>query len=165
MYELQMTVTAFGARFALTGGGSCSWRCLAFLSWLHITAAAACIAVAFDHCEAVSHSNTMSSAEEATINPDGTTQFPSDSQPQSAPSPDTAEPPPNPYETAQPASATGIDPALYLIAAVVLAGLFFYFFVHRKRSQQKEDNFFLELDGEKVGKECRRRRYRRRCCR
>jgi hypothetical protein len=93
----------------------------------------------------------MSTTEEATINPDGTAEFPSDSQqPPVSPPDESASAPPTSDPTDTQTSPLGIDPAVYLIAAVLIAGFLFYFLVHRKKSQQKEDSFFLELDGDKV---------------
>lgn len=99
----------------------------------------------------------MSTTEEATINPDGTTAFPSDYSQQEQP-PTTApadETPPDfgQGEPAVDATPAGIDPAIYLIVGVALIAVLFYVFVHRKKSKPDDDNFFLELDGDKVRKQ------------
>lgn len=47
--------------------------------------------------------------------------------------------------------AQGVDPAIYLLVAVVLLGVL-YFFYRRKVKADEEDEFFSNLDGEKVRK-------------
>ena len=90
-------------------------------------------------------------AEEATVNPDGSTTF---------------EPPPpetdgaeegagfdegeSPFEeeTLKAAVEEGIDPAIYLLAGAVVLAFLYFVFVYRKK--EDEDDFFAELDVEKV---------------
>ena len=90
------------------------------------------------------------SAEDATINPDGSATF--------------EESPPDPgadaggegeyffQDTAQEGlspEAEGIDPAFYLLgAAFAIVVIYFLFF--RPKKDDSEDDFFAELDGDKV---------------
>jgi hypothetical protein len=89
------------------------------------------------------------SAEEATVNSDGSTTF--------------DEPPvggggeESPFEDAPPIDeeavkevVQGIDPAIYLLVSVLIAAALYYFFVHRKKASANEDGFFSNLDGDKV---------------
>ena len=87
----------------------------------------------------------MSTAEEATVNPDGSTTFENNN-----------EPPVN--ETAgeegmfeEAVKDTGIDPAFYLIGAVIVF-VVLYFFISRMRKKDENDgdDFFASLDTEKV---------------
>ena len=43
----------------------------------------------------------------------------------------------------------GTDPAIYLLVSVILIGLF-YFLYWRRSKEENEDDFFNNLDGEKV---------------
>jgi hypothetical protein len=45
--------------------------------------------------------------------------------------------------------AKGGDPAIYLLLVVVLIGLLY--FIYKRKSREDEDDFFDNLDGEKVG--------------
>ena len=105
------------------------------------------------------------SAEEATINPDGSATF--DEEPPIAADDAGAgsaggaggestfedEPPPTMDEETMNEKieevAQGIDPAIYLLVAVLILGALYYFFVYRKRSKNS-DSFFAELDFDKV---------------
>jgi hypothetical protein len=92
-------------------------------------------------------------AEEATINTDGTQEMPPVGEAPMAPPipediPDDAE---IPVEVIGEV-AKGIDPALYIFALVVIViGLAIYF---RSRKNDEGDDFFTELDGDKVGLTC-----------
>ena len=85
----------------------------------------------------------MSTAEEATVNPDGSTTFEN-------------EPPVDEtmgeegFEEVV-AEKTGIDPAFYLLGAVALF-VIVYFVVKsmRKKDENDGDDFFASLDTEKV---------------
>ena len=88
----------------------------------------------------------MSTAQEATINPDGTTNVPptgTEDETFTNNSTFTAEEIPIPKTT---------DPALYL-GLIVLVIAIISFFIYRKRKNKVEDDgeeFFQQLDGEKV---------------
>mmetsp|Transcript_7403 Transcript_7403/g.16837 ORF Transcript_7403/g.16837 Transcript_7403/m.16837 type:complete len:294 (-) Transcript_7403:90-971(-) len=88
----------------------------------------------------------MSTTEEATVNPDGSTTFESDQTNQTFGGGDEEVPPPVNEETIQEA-AKGTDPAVYLGLVVLL--LVVMYFVYRLRSKKEEDDFFSDLDGEK----------------
>lgn len=92
----------------------------------------------------------MSTTEEATINPDGSTTFPSDDSQQEPPMASPEDEVPPEFD----ATHAGIDPAIYLLLGVAIAAFLFYFFFHRKKTKQDDDNFFLELDGDKVRFTC-----------
>jgi len=93
------------------------------------------------------------SAEEATVNPDGSATFEEPPAPaEGAGEPTFDEPPPMDEETMNEKAeeiVQGIDPAIYLLVAVAILGALYYFFVYRKK-QDESDSFFAELDGEKV---------------
>jgi hypothetical protein len=95
------------------------------------------------------------SAEEATVNTDGTASFEetAGSPPVDTPSGEEFEdaiPPTMDSEEVLKAVAPQVDPAVYfLIIFIVLAALY-YFFVYRKKASADEDSFFAELDGDKV---------------
>lgn len=96
----------------------------------------------------------MSGTEEATVNPDGTTTMGGG----------TEEPFTDPTNTTAGADdsgdgmgggtpediAKGIDPAFYLLGAVVaVTAIWFFFWYRRKKASGSTDSFFSELDGEK----------------
>ena len=96
--------------------------------------------------------NTATMAEEATINPDGTQSFPNPTA-SDAGTEDEGIPEDIPEETIidNDSSTGGIDPAIYLaLAAVVFAILFIVMRRRRKRATADVDDFFSNLDGEKV---------------
>jgi hypothetical protein len=116
-------------------------------------------------------------SEEATVNPDGSTTFGSDG---SGAGEDAAgdagdaggsegfdsgdagggegfDVPPGAEEVL---AAKGIDPAFYLIAAVVAVVALYYYFVIRRKDDALEDDFFSNLDGEKVRKTVRKKETR-----
>lgn len=85
-------------------------------------------------------------SEEATINPDGSQTFESTVPPVDDPVAD--EPPLMDEETIE-ELAKGTDPALILGALVLLFAVLYYFFVVRNKKQDQDD-FFSDLDGDKV---------------
>lgn len=93
----------------------------------------------------------MSTAEEATINPDGSTTF-SEPHPTNATGDEDAIPDDIPTEdAAAPEEIGGVDPAIYLGLAVVAFVLIFMILrMRRKRASADVDDFFSNLDGEKV---------------
>ena len=92
------------------------------------------------------------STEEATINPDGSSSY------------ESASPPPLNDTTGFDGSDEGfdippveeivkggIDPAIYLVLAFATLCALYYFFVYRKKEEEEaEDEFFSNLDGDKV---------------
>jgi hypothetical protein len=48
------------------------------------------------------------------------------------------------------AAIPGIDPAVYVLLAVIILSALYYYFVYRKKSTVDEDTFFSNLDGDKV---------------
>lgn len=93
----------------------------------------------------------MSTAEEATINPDGSTTF-SEPHPTNTTGDEDAIPDDIPTEdAAAPEEIGGVDPAIYLGLAVVAFVLIFMILrMRRKRASADVDDFFSNLDGEKV---------------
>jgi len=88
----------------------------------------------------------MSTTEEATVNPDGSTTFEGGEEAFNATADegfDAGE-----QEDIVEDIVKGVDPAIYLGLLVLVLGLL-WFFVLRKRSKE-EDEFFAELDVEKV---------------
>jgi len=100
------------------------------------------------------------SAEEATVNPDGSTTFEEPPVTGDAGAGAGADEPPNMDEEKLEEIAQGIDPAVFLLIAVAIFGALFYFFVYRKKKDDA-DSFFAELDGDKV--RCKEKSCR--CCR
>jgi LPXTG-motif cell wall-anchored protein len=97
------------------------------------------------------------SAEEATINTDGTSSFPSDSNGGGPSSTDGEDIPLNTSSTADDTmndtiikTATGIDPAFYVLFGFLLLVGLYYIFIIRKKGDDNDDDFFTSLDGEKV---------------
>ena len=94
-------------------------------------------------------------SEEATINPDGTQTFPNPTASDAGTEEDAGIPEED--NTADETildndeSTGGIDPAIYLaLAAIVFAILFIVMRRRRKRATADVDDFFSNLDGEKV---------------
>mmetsp|Transcript_34900 Transcript_34900/g.51910 ORF Transcript_34900/g.51910 Transcript_34900/m.51910 type:complete len:315 (-) Transcript_34900:230-1174(-) len=97
----------------------------------------------------------MSTTEEATINPDGSTTFESSEQPSPVPDADDAdfgdEIPDMDEETLKGAAAAqgGIDPIwLVLVGAIIGLLVLYAIYLWRKKSEET-DIFFTELDGDK----------------
>ena len=94
------------------------------------------------------------SAEEATVNPDGSTTFADPPVTDEAGGGESTfdEPPTMDEETMNEKAeeiVQGIDPAIYFLAVMVVVALLYYFFVHRKKKDDS-DSFFADLDGDKV---------------
>jgi hypothetical protein len=89
-------------------------------------------------------------AEEVKIDPDGSTHFEGGEESTMPPVEETADGSEGVFdeETVE-ELIKGTDPAIYLLLAVILIGLF-YFFYWRKSKEGSEDDFFSNLDGEKV---------------
>jgi len=96
----------------------------------------------------------MSGTEEATINPDGSTTMGGEDIPLNnanqgeesfGSQQETFEDNIPPLEDL----SKGIDPAFYLIGAVLLIAALYYYFVYRKKDED-EDDFFASVDMEKV---------------
>jgi hypothetical protein len=95
------------------------------------------------------------SAEEATVNTDGTASFD-----ETTTSPPFDTPTGEEFEDAIPPTLDGeellkvatpqVDPAVYFLVVVIILAALYYFFVYRKKSSANEDAFFAELDGDKV---------------
>ena len=96
---------------------------------------------------AKSKSKSDRMAEEATINADGTQTF-DDFVPPVDDAGAGDEPPMMDEETMDEIVNAGIDPALILGAVVLLFALIYFFFLRKKKDQ--EDEFFADLDGDKV---------------
>lgn len=93
----------------------------------------------------------MSTTEEATVNPDGSTTF-SDSGGAESGGAAGGEDIPNMDEGAADAEeiVKGVDPALYLALTVVaLLAIFVFFQLRKKRKNADVDDFFSNLDGDK----------------
>mmetsp|Transcript_17037 Transcript_17037/g.23387 ORF Transcript_17037/g.23387 Transcript_17037/m.23387 type:complete len:299 (-) Transcript_17037:208-1104(-) len=94
----------------------------------------------------------MSTTEEATVNPDGSTTFGSDSG-AGAGQESTAGADSGFAEANDDAAADlekGIDPAFYLFLGCLLIGLLWFFIWYRsKKAQDDSDAFFSDMDGEK----------------
>lgn len=96
-------------------------------------------------------------AEEATVNPDGSSTF------ETPPGGAQDVPPPGgdgggfedsgfegAEETLKAAVEEGVDPAVYFLIGIALLGLLYYFFLRPKKDEDESDDFFSQLDGEKV---------------
>lgn len=86
----------------------------------------------------------MSTAEEATVNPDGSTTFEGDETFNATEGEEFV----GEEEVFAEKVVKGVDPAIYLGLFVLVLGLL-WFFVLRARNKE-EDEFFAELDVEKV---------------
>ena len=94
----------------------------------------------------------MSTAEEATINPDGSTTFEDTGGADSAGGdiPNMGEDSTTAGEETVEEVIKGTDPALYLALTVLFLGIVFIFVQLRKRKKNAEvDDFFSNLDGDK----------------
>lgn len=95
------------------------------------------------------------STEEASVNTDGTSSFDetTGSPPVNTPGGEEFEdaiPPTIDGEEILKAAAPQVDPAVYFLIVVIILAALYYFFVYRKKSLASEDDFFAELDGDKV---------------
>ena len=89
----------------------------------------------------------MSTAEEATINPDGSTTFENEPPPMNN---DTAGEDGSTFDS-MPPEETGIDPAFYLLGAFILFVILYFVITNmRKKDDNAGDDFFASLDTEKV---------------
>jgi hypothetical protein len=91
------------------------------------------------------------SSEEATVNADGSTTFSEPPVTDDAGAGAGADEPPMMDEEKAEAIAQGTDPAVFLMIGLAIVAVLYYFLVYRKK-QAEADSFFLELDGDKVGK-------------
>ena len=89
-------------------------------------------------------------AEEIKIDPDGSTHFEGGEESTMPPVEETTDGTEGAFdeETIE-ELVKGTDPAIYLLVSVILIGLF-YFLYWRRSKEQNEDDFFANLDGEKV---------------
>ena len=104
----------------------------------------------------------MSTTEEATINPDGSTTFetPPGGDPDAgagggpeAGGGEGFETPPGAEGEEIPIMEEiekGIDPAFYLIGATIVIVILYYFFVLRRKSNDDDDDFFANSEDNKV---------------
>lgn len=88
----------------------------------------------------------MSTTEEATINPDGSTTFENEPPPVNDAAGEDTTFEPNVEEL------KGVDPAFYLLGAVVAFAVLYLVYVNflRKKDDNDGDDFFASLDTEKV---------------
>ena len=92
----------------------------------------------------------MSTTEEATVNPDGSTTFSSEEGGDAGASGDDS------YTTGDesgdvPQGMKGTDPAIFLfLGFLFVAGIWFFLYHRKQKSQAESESFFSELDGEKV---------------
>jgi hypothetical protein len=89
-------------------------------------------------------------AEEVKIDPDGSTHFEGGEESTMPPVEETINETEGVFdeETVE-ELVKGTDPAIYLLLALVIIGLF-YFLYSRRSKEESEDDFFANLDGEKV---------------
>ena len=91
-------------------------------------------------------------AEEATVNPDGSTTFETPPGTEDAGGDAGSEGFQDAgfdEETLKAAVEEGVDPAFYFLAGVFVLGLI-YFLFFRPKKEEDSDDFFSNLDGEKV---------------
>jgi hypothetical protein len=89
-------------------------------------------------------------AEEVKIDPDGSTHFEGGEESTMPPVEETINETEGVFdeETVE-ELVKGTDPAIYLLLALVIIGVF-YFLYSRRSKEESEDDFFANLDGEKV---------------
>jgi len=98
---------------------------------------------------------TMSgSAEEATINPDGSTTFTDGAEGAEYGNDESTDESTDTgfdYTESNPEPVVkGIDPAIYLVVSFLAAAIMFYFYHTRsKQKQSEEESFFFDMDGDK----------------
>jgi len=96
----------------------------------------------------------MSTTEEATINPDGSATFQDPDSTATKPDADDGSLPddmPTMHDESAEEIVKGIDPAIYLALAVVAFAIIFVVMrMRRKKASADVDDFFSNLDGEKV---------------
>lgn len=87
-------------------------------------------------------------AEEATVNPDGSTTFENEDPTGGAGEgfQDTF----SGEETLKQELTQGIDPAIWFVLGLVVLGLIYFFFFRSKEDEGENDEFFSNFDGEKV---------------
>lgn len=94
------------------------------------------------------------SAEEATVNADGTTTFDepqdNDSNGAGGNGEEFNDPPIFDTEEVIKAAKPAVDPAVYFLLAVIIIAAAYYYFIYRKKTTVNEDEFFSNLDGDKV---------------
>jgi hypothetical protein len=90
------------------------------------------------------------SAEDATVNTDGTTTFDTPDNDTGSSGEDFDEPPIFDTEEIVKNVKPAVDPAVYFLLAVIIFAAAYYYFVYRKKSTVDEDTFFSNLDGDKV---------------
>ena len=88
------------------------------------------------------------SSEEATVNSDGTT--PDNDGAGDSGGEEFDEPPIFDTEEIIKAAKPAVDPAVYFLLGVIIIAAAYYYFVYRKKSAVEEDEFFSNLDGDKV---------------
>jgi hypothetical protein len=93
--------------------------------------------------------------ETVNVNPDGSTTFESAGADESTTFPPVEDPVNGTEgifgEETMEEVAKGTDPAIYLLLASILIGFLYYLYIRRSR-KENEDEFFSNLDGEKVGR-------------
>ena len=94
----------------------------------------------------------MGAEETVTVEPDGSTTFESGADESATPPP--VEDPLNGTEGVFDEEiidevVKGTDPAIYLLLVAILLGVLYFLYL-RKARQDSEDDFFTNLDGEKV---------------
>lgn len=96
-------------------------------------------------------------AENVNINPDGSTSFESGAGEESTMPP--AEGPGTEGIFEEAPVVAGTDPAIYLLLVAIALGILF--FIYKRNSREEDDDFFSNLDGEKVSSNSRKSAQRR----
>jgi hypothetical protein len=89
----------------------------------------------------------MSAQETVTVNPDGSTTFEDSTPPPPVDDPNINEE--GAFFAEEAILSKGTDPAISLLFLAILLGVLYYMYI-RKSRQDNEDDFFSNLDGEKV---------------
>ena len=95
----------------------------------------------------------MSAEETVTVNPDGSTTFEGGNDGSTEPPVEDPTTEGIFDEETMATAPKGTDPAIYLLLLAILLGFLYYLYL-RKVRQDSEDDFFSNLDGEKVGHFC-----------